>query len=57
MPTAKPKPIEPKVIAAGWNAFVKADKCIGYSEFKKDVAGAVMLRVVAPLLAVQRRMA
>ena len=36
MPTATPKPAEPTVIAAGWNAFVKADKCIGYSEFKKD---------------------
>jgi hypothetical protein len=35
MPTETPKPIEPKVIAAGWNAFVKDDKCIGYSEFKK----------------------
>jgi hypothetical protein len=36
MPTATPKPIEPKVITAGWNAFVKDAKCIGYSEFKKD---------------------
>ena len=36
MPTEIKKPIEPTVIAAGWNAFVKADKCVGYSEFKKD---------------------
>jgi hypothetical protein len=36
MPTETSKPIEPTVIAAGWNAFVKADKCIGYSEFKKN---------------------
>jgi hypothetical protein len=35
MPTEIKKPIEPKVIASGWNAFVKDDKCIGYSEFKK----------------------
>jgi hypothetical protein len=35
MPTETIKPIEPTVIASGWNAFVKDAKCIGYSEFKK----------------------
>ena len=33
MPNETSKPIEPAVIASGWNAFVKADKCIGYQEF------------------------
>ena len=46
MPTEIPKPVEQKVIASGWNAFVKENKCIGYSEFKKDGKYAGTLTII-----------